>query len=187
VTDTAWLLDHLWGPIVAVTAEHDGRANGLISSTAITASLLPERPRLSVQLSRANLTHDIVLEAGTLAVHVLPNDETGLEIVRSLGFHSGREGTKLAAFPTRRGVTGAPLLTDAVAYVEARTVSTLTTGAITVIVADVVAGERLREAPLLTIEEVRSRAPSAWLAEWEARLSEELAAARRLEHSHRNG
>jgi flavin reductase (DIM6/NTAB) family NADH-FMN oxidoreductase RutF len=186
VTATAWLLDQLWGPIVAVTAEHEGRANGLISSTAITASLLPETPRLSIQLSRASLTHDIVLASGAFAIHVLPSDETGLEIVRTLGFHSGRDGAKLATFPTRRGVTGAPLLADAVAYVEAQTVTTLTAGAITVIVADVVAGERLHDAPLLTIEEVRSRAPSDWLAEWETRLNEELAAARRLEHSHRD-
>ena len=82
MSDVAWLLEQLWGPIVAVTAEHDGRANGLISTTAVTASLLPEAPRLSVHLSRANLTHDLALAAGTFAVHLLPADATGLEIVR---------------------------------------------------------------------------------------------------------
>jgi flavin reductase (DIM6/NTAB) family NADH-FMN oxidoreductase RutF len=176
-------MEQLWGPIVAVTAEHDGRANGLISSTAITASLVPETPRLAIQLSGANLTHDLVLAAGVFAVQLLPADETGLEIVRLLGFRSGRDAPKLAALPTRRGVaTGAPILTDAVAYVEARTVTTLAAGAVTIVVADVVAGERMRDVPVLTIEDVRSRAPKAWLEEWEARREEEIDAARRLQH-----
>jgi flavin reductase (DIM6/NTAB) family NADH-FMN oxidoreductase RutF len=179
--DSAWVLEQLWGPVVAVTAKHDGRANGLISSTAVTASLLPERPRLSVQLSRSSLTHELVLGEGFFAVHLLAADESGLEIVRALGFHSGREHDKLDAFATRRGETGAPILTDAVAYVEARVSETLDAGAVTLLVADVVTGERLRDDEVLTIEYVREHAPAEWLAEWEARREEEIEAARRLQ------
>ena len=81
--------------IVAITAAHDGRENGLISSTAVTASLLPESPRLTVQLSKANLTHDLVLASGALAVHFLPDDERGLALFRALGTRTGRETPKL--------------------------------------------------------------------------------------------
>jgi flavin reductase (DIM6/NTAB) family NADH-FMN oxidoreductase RutF len=180
MTDVAWLLEQLWGPIVAVTAEHDGRANGLISTTAITASLVPETPRLSLQLSRANLTHDLALAAGVFAVHLLAADETGLAIVRALGFHSGHDATKLDGLTTQRGETGAPILADAVAYAEARTSATLAAGALTVVVADVVAGQRLHDSAVLTIEDVRAHAPAAWLAEWEARRRAELEIARRF-------
>ena len=180
MSDLAWLLEQLWGPIVAVTAEHDGRANGLISTTAITASLLPETPRLSVHLSRSNLTHDLALAAGAFAVHLLAADKTGLEIVRALGFHTGHETTKLDGLTTQRGETGAPILADAVAYVEARPSATLAAGAVTVVVADVVAGQRLRDSAVLTIDDVRTHAPAAWLAEWDARRRAEIEAARRL-------
>src|SRR5262249_13629342 len=82
--DVAWVLDQLWAPIVAVTAAHGGRENGLISSTVVTASLLPESPRIAVQLSKTNLTHDLVRSAGALAVHFLPDDDRGLELFRAL-------------------------------------------------------------------------------------------------------
>ena len=180
MTAVEWLLEQLWGPLVAVTAEHKGRANGLISTTAITASLLPETPRLSVHLARANLTHDLALAAGAFAVHLLAADATGLEIVRALGFHSGHEGTKLDQLTTQRGETGAPILADAVAYVEARASATLEAGAVTVVFADVVAGRRLHDSAVLTIDDVRARAPAAWLEEWEVRRRAEIEAARRL-------
>jgi flavin reductase (DIM6/NTAB) family NADH-FMN oxidoreductase RutF len=63
------VLERLWAPIVAVTAAHDGRENGLISSTVVTASLLPESPRIVVQLSKTNLTRDLVCASGAFAVH----------------------------------------------------------------------------------------------------------------------
>src|SRR5918911_3299553 len=112
--DVAWMLENLWGPIVAVTAARGGRTNGLISSTTVTASLLPEAPRVSVLLSRASLTREFVLASGVLAVHFLPADERGLELFRALGFHSGRDASKLDHVATHVGSVGAPILADAV-------------------------------------------------------------------------
>src|SRR5919197_4468887 len=117
------MLEQLWAPIVAVTAAHEGRSNGLISSTALTASLLPEAPRVSVQLSKASLTHELVEASGAFAAHLLPVD--ALELFHTLGMRSGRDGDKLAGIPTRPGKTGSPLLEDAVAYVEGRVVKTI--------------------------------------------------------------
>src|ERR671936_481139 len=116
--DVEWMLEQLWSPIVAITAAHNGRSNGLISSTAVTASLLPEAPRVVVQLARASLTRELVLASPALAVHFLAADDSGLELFRALGFRSGRDGSKLDGIATRRGELGAPILSDAVAYVE---------------------------------------------------------------------
>jgi hypothetical protein len=44
MNDVEWMLERLWAPIVAVSAAHEERANALISSTAVSASLLPEAP-----------------------------------------------------------------------------------------------------------------------------------------------
>jgi flavin reductase (DIM6/NTAB) family NADH-FMN oxidoreductase RutF len=175
------MLEQLWAPIVAVTAAHEDRRNGLISSTVVTASLLPEAPRVAVQLGKASLTHELVLDSGALAVHLLPADgDAGLALFRALGLRSGREGSKLDEFATRPGITGSPILEDAVAYVEARVVATLDVVDTTIVVADVVAGTRTRELEFLTIEDVRERMPAEWLAEWERRYEEEVRAARRL-------
>lgn len=172
------MLEQLWAPVVAVTAAHAGRRNGLISSTVLTAGLLPEAPRVSVQLSKASLTHELVEGSGAFAVHLLPAE--GLELFHTLGMRSGRDGDKLAAIPTRPGVTGSPVLTDAIAYVEARVVKTLDAEDTTIVLADVVAGARLRDEPFLTIEAVRERMPPEWEAEWQQRLEDELREARRL-------
>jgi flavin reductase (DIM6/NTAB) family NADH-FMN oxidoreductase RutF len=177
----AWMLEQLWAPIVAVTTEHNGRANGLISSTVLTASLLPEEPRVAVQLSKTNLTHELVLGSGAFAAHLLPAaGDVGLELFRALGLRSGRGGDKLHAFETRAGVTGSPILAGAVAYLEARITATLDADDMTMVLADVVAGARLKDEGFLTIEHVRERLPAEWLTEWERRYEEEVRAARRL-------
>jgi flavin reductase (DIM6/NTAB) family NADH-FMN oxidoreductase RutF len=182
VEAVAWMLEQLWAPIVAVTAAHDGRRNGLISSTVLTGSLLPEAPRVSVQLSKASLTHELVEGSGAFAVHLLPAG--ALELFHALGMRSGRDGDKLGTIPTTAGVTGSPLLTDAVAYIEARVVKTLDAEDTTIVLADVVAGARLRDEAFLTIEHVRAEMPPEWEAEWQARLQEELREARRLRQAH---
>jgi flavin reductase (DIM6/NTAB) family NADH-FMN oxidoreductase RutF len=176
--DVAWLLDQLWAPLVAITAAHGGRENGLISSTAVTASLLPESPRLTVQLSKANLTHDLVVMSGAFAVHLLPDDERGLELFRALGIRTGRETPKLDDVATAPGLTGSPILQDAVAYLEARVAATQDADGSTIVLADVVAGMRVRNESALTIEGVRERLPPEWSKEWDRRLEAELAAAR---------
>jgi flavin reductase (DIM6/NTAB) family NADH-FMN oxidoreductase RutF len=171
----AWVLEQLWAPIVAVTAAHDGRRSGLISSTALAASLLPEAPRLTVQLAKANLTHDLVLGSGALAVHLLPAG--AVELFRALATRSGHDGDKLAGLMLRTAVTGSPIIEDALGHVEARVAATLDLGDATLVVADVVAGDALSEGEPLTIEEALVAVPPA---ELERRRAEELEAARRL-------
>jgi flavin reductase (DIM6/NTAB) family NADH-FMN oxidoreductase RutF len=179
---TAGILDELWAPVVAVTAADGRRSDGLIASTALAASLVPESPRVLVCLARANLTHDLALAAGSFAVHLLPAEpiEPSLALFRTLGTRTGHEGDKLASFATSAGVIGAPLLQDALGYVEARVASTLELDELTVVVGDVVAERRLRDGEHLRIEFVRRQLPAEWNAEWERRRAQELEAARRL-------
>jgi flavin reductase (DIM6/NTAB) family NADH-FMN oxidoreductase RutF len=175
--DGAWVLDELWAPIVAVTAAHEGQAGGLIASTALNASLLPEAPRVSLLLSQANRTHDLALASQRFALHLLPDDERGLELFHELGIRSGED--KLEPFATHAGTTGAPILDDAVAFVEAHVVNTFDCGEFTFVLADAVAGHRVREADVLTIEHVRERLPRAWAEAWQRRFETEVREARR--------
>ena len=176
------VLAELWSPIAALTAADGRRAGGLITSTAVTTSLLPEAPRVAVILGRSQQTHELVLASSAFAVHLLPAEplERSLAIFKAFGFHSGREGDKLAQVPWHPGVTGAPVIDEALAYAEARVVATLDADDVTVVVGEVVAGERLRAGPHLTIDAVRGHLTSADWSAWEARRAEEIAAARSL-------
>jgi flavin reductase (DIM6/NTAB) family NADH-FMN oxidoreductase RutF len=160
-----------------VTSAHDGRAGGLIASTALNASLLPEAPRVSIHLSRANRTHDLVVGSRRFALHLLPDNDRGLELFHALGIRSGDE--KLERFTTHAGRTGVPILEDAVAFLEARVVRACDCEEFTFVLGDAVAADRLRDVPVLTIERVRERLPVNWLDEWDRRLEVEIREARR--------
>lgn len=176
----AWFLEQLWSPIVAVTAAHDGRTNGLISSTALNAGLVPEAPRVSVHLGKHNLSRDLVLQAGVMAIHLLPANETGLALFSALGTTSGHDRQKLDGIATRPGETGSPILVDAVSYVEARVTSTLDSDELTIVLADVVAAGGRPQAPFLTIDDVREQLSADAFRRWNKRREAEVEAARRL-------
>jgi flavin reductase (DIM6/NTAB) family NADH-FMN oxidoreductase RutF len=176
------VLEELWAPVAALTAAHDGRANGLITSTAVTASLLPETPRVSVVLARTGLTHNLVRASRSFALHLLPAEppEPSVELFRRLGFRSGRDSEKLDEIAWHPGTTGAPVLEAALAYVEVKVSEWLDTREVALVVGDVVAGARLREGRHLTIETVRQQLSAADLAAWDARRADELRQARGL-------
>jgi hypothetical protein len=173
------VLEQLWAPIVAVTAAHDGCENGLISSTVVTASLLPESPRIVVQLSKTNLTRDLVCASGAFAVHFLPDDDRrALDVVRcsNARFDVGdRIPEDRRTGPTRRGgdvVELRRLAAGSDSELPKSSSPRSSSG-------DVVGGTRVRDGAVLTIHAVRGRLPPEWAEEWKRRLEAELAAARR--------
>ncbi len=169
---------------VAVTTVHGGRANGLMSLSAGSASIVREAPRAMISLTKYNLTHDMVLGSGIFAMHLLCADEDvideSLRILMTLGGSSGRDGDKLATLDTKPGVTGAPVLVGALAYVEARVVGTLDNEENTVFIGDVVASEHLRPGgKRLHINDAWKRLPREWIAQYERNHVPQLHDARR--------
>jgi flavin reductase (DIM6/NTAB) family NADH-FMN oxidoreductase RutF len=118
----SWVVDELWAPVTAVSAEHDGRASGLICSTAVASSLDPERPRVVLQLRKDNLTRELALASGAFRLHLLRRDQQ--ELFRFLALDTG------------------PPYEETLATADCRIAATLDLPDVTVIVADVVAGER---------------------------------------------
>lgn len=178
----------LWSPVLAITTHHEGRDNGLIATTGVFASLVPEAPRVLVELAQASLTHDLVLASRVFALHLLPatpNEalQTSLSLVHTLGMRSGHHGDKMASIAARPGVTGSPILTEALTYVEARVVGALDGGELTIFLADVEHGGRLRDGEPLTINVLRERLPKEWHAEWAASRERQVQEARRRRSS----
>lgn len=140
---------------VAVTTAHGGRANGLITLSAGSASIVPEAPRVVVSITTYNFSHDLIRDGGVFVLHTLSNApellDASLEIMRTLGGRSGRDGDKMAGLRTRLGVTGAPILLDALTYVEARVIRSLDNEENTFFVGDVVGAGRLNAGGKLDI------------------------------------
>jgi flavin reductase (DIM6/NTAB) family NADH-FMN oxidoreductase RutF len=118
----SWVVDELWAPVTAVAAQHEGRASGLICSTAVASSLDPERPRIVLQLRKDNLTHDLALGAGRFTLHLLRRDQQ--ELFRFLALDTG------------------PPYEETLATADCRIVATLDLADVTVIVAEIVDEER---------------------------------------------
>lgn len=156
---------------VAVTTTHGGRGNGLITLSGGPASVIAEAPRVMVGITKFNFSHDLIAEGGVFTIHVLANApelvDTSIEIIRALAGSSGRDGDKLAGLRTRPGVTGAPILLDALSYVEARVTGSLDNDENTVFVGDVVAAERLHAGGRLDIGEAWRRLGTDWTEEYE--------------------
>jgi flavin reductase (DIM6/NTAB) family NADH-FMN oxidoreductase RutF len=181
VTETLAMLS---SPVLVITTHAQGRNNGLVARSGMFASLVPDAPRVLIELTKANLTHDLVLASRVFALHTLsatPHDAllTSLSLVRMLGMRSGHDGDKMAGITARPGVTGCPILAETLTYLECRVVATLDGEELTVFLADVVDGGRLGNGEPLTVGLLREHLPKEWLAEWAASLQRQTSDARR--------
>ena len=170
---------------VAVTTVDQGRANGLISLSAGAAAIVPEAPRVTISLTKYNLTHDMVLNSGVFVMHLLaatpePELEASLKIIMGLGGSSGRDGDKISTLRTKPGVTGAPILLDAHSYVECRITGLLDNDENTIFVGDVVAAEVFSSEQRLRIGEAWGKLPHEWIEQYEANHEPQLQSARDL-------
>src|SRR2546426_1048356 len=131
------LLRSLTSPVVAITSERGGKRNGMISDSAVRASIVPAIPRLSVYVHKFNFSHDLIFETGRFVLHLLRTDQ--FELIHALGFVSGRTRDKLAAIPHRLGTLDAPVLDDCYAHFECRVANVMDTGSSTCFLGDVAA------------------------------------------------
>ena len=100
------VLSHFWAPLCAVGAEGPSGPNAQICVSVFGASIVPERPRLLVSLSKTNYTEGLVRESGRLSVTLLSDAQAGL--LEPLGLRSGRNENKLAGLEVELTASGAP-------------------------------------------------------------------------------
>jgi flavin reductase (DIM6/NTAB) family NADH-FMN oxidoreductase RutF len=126
VSEAAALLDRLDTTVCVATTIWEGRPAGCIVTYVTPASITAARPRLVVLTSHENLTHELMERSGVVALHPVARGQE--EWVRYFGFQSGRDVDKFAGVEWTPGETGAPLLADALGYVEGRVLDTLDCG-----------------------------------------------------------
>jgi rubredoxin/flavin reductase (DIM6/NTAB) family NADH-FMN oxidoreductase RutF len=131
-----------------VTARDGERRNGCVINTLVQVAGSP--CQVSVSVSKANLTHEMMMKTGSFAVAVLEK-ETPLQFIGTFGFRSGRDYEKFAHAAYRDGLTGCPLLTEhTLAVIEAKVRTAIDCGSHTTFIADVVASELVKQGEPLT-------------------------------------
>ena len=164
------ILFSLWSPITAVTVASGSRKSAFIATSVTCASFAPPNPmRLTVQMMKLNYSYELVQESGAFVVHLLSQGQ--MELVRWLATASGRDRDKLGSLRYTIGVTGSPVLQDALAYLECRVVNRMDAGDRVVLLADVVAGQRLNQGDLLTYDHFLSTASEELTAEYHAYMA----------------
>ena len=120
------LLDRLDTTVCVLTTVLGGRPAGCIVTYVTPASLHADRPRVVVLTSHENLTHELLDASRVLALHPVARGQE--DWVGLFGFRSGRDADKFAEVAWNPGETGAPLLADAMGWLEGRVLDSLDCG-----------------------------------------------------------
>ncbi|HEY7122507.1 MAG TPA: flavin reductase family protein [Ktedonobacterales bacterium] len=172
------LTSTLWAPLVAISTTAGGQANAQIAVSALNASILRERPRVLIEIWKANYTHHLLMEGGVFVLHLL--SEQNLHLIERLGMRSGRDGDKLAGLRWEARQTGSPILLETLGYIDCRVRGTLDAGDMTCFLGEVVDGGPLNSGSPITWHEARSRLPAEVLARYEEHQARQREVARGL-------
>jgi flavin reductase (DIM6/NTAB) family NADH-FMN oxidoreductase RutF len=143
------------------------------------ASIVPERPRLLVVLSRTNYTTELVAAAGTLSVTVLAEGQAHL--LEPLGLHSGRDVPKLATLEHELTRTGDPTFPGSSGSLACEVLRSFDFGDSTAFLAAV--RERTENGlPPLAWQTAKDIVGADFLARWAEKSVREQAAAREAMH-----
>src|SRR6267378_659881 len=128
-------------------------------------------PVVAITSERQGKKNDMISETGRFGLHLLHTQQC--DVVRRLGFFSGRDQDKLAGIPHHKGKTGVPVLDECFAHFECSVANVMDTGSSTLFLGDVVAvGDLEPRGELLTATHFRANMPAAWRTEYEAKLKE---------------
>ena len=172
------ILGRLWAPLAAVTSQWEEQVSAQICMAISNASIVPQRPRVLVQIYKGNYSHHIIYGSGAFALNFLGRHQ--LDLLREFGFFSGRDKDKLAGIDYDTGVTGSPVLKDCWGYLECRVVNAMDGGDLTCFLAEVAEGNVLMDGDPLGAREARRMIPPDWNEQWDSRLKENVEISRKI-------
>jgi flavin reductase (DIM6/NTAB) family NADH-FMN oxidoreductase RutF len=127
--------------VYVIGAAHGGRTNAFTAAWLMQVAFDPLLVALSVNTSNASFP--LLQGSGAFVVNVLHQGQ--LELARHFGTRSGADVDKLRDVRWRAGQFGAPVLSDAAAFLECRVTATVDAGDHAIVVAEVVDGAVLDE------------------------------------------
>ncbi len=174
------LLGLFWTPVVAVGSSAAGRLNAQISVSTFGASIVPERPRLLSVLYESSYTHELVAAKGAFSLSVLAAEQT--DLLRSLGFVSGRDADKLAGLDVAVTRLGNPVLTSSLGWLDCEVIEAFDLGDASAFLGAVVETQRLRDGEPLIWSRARRSLPRSWIDEWDRKLARDIKRSLTLMH-----
>ncbi len=131
------------GVSIVATMRADGVPCGLTANAVASASLTP--PLVLACIESVADTHDFIRESGCFSVNVLNAGQERL----ARRFATWEASGKFAGVAYRTEATGAPVLEDALAWVDCRLTAEHVAGDHTIYVGEVVAGDAVEGTPLV--------------------------------------
>lgn len=141
--------------LYVLTAESPAGTGAATVNWVTQASFAP--PLVAVGVKADSGIHAIIKESNTFALNVLGKGQQALAF--TFFKPATRDGSTISGEPFRAGTTGAPILTNAPAYVECRLVATVEKGDHSIFVGEVV------EAGVAKPPEGRADDATLWLKE----------------------
>ncbi len=166
------LIRHLWSPAAAVTSRSKDRVNVQIAVSIGAASIVPDRPRVIVQIYKDNYSWEIIQSSQAFALNFLRPDQ--LQLLKSFGFVSGRDEAKLANVDYDIGASGSPILLDCWGYLDCRVVNAMDAGDMTCFLGEVLDGAVLSEGEPLWWPQARRMIPDDWNAQWDQQIGRQI-------------
>jgi 3-hydroxy-9,10-secoandrosta-1,3,5(10)-triene-9,17-dione monooxygenase reductase component len=131
------------GVTVVATVSPAGEPRGLTASAVASLSLVP--PLVLACVDREADSYPVILDSGFFSVNVLP--QTGERIARRFAGDEAADKFQGIAWAPR--VTGAPVLDDALAWVDCRLRDVYDGGDHSIFVGEVVGGDAREDEPLV--------------------------------------
>ena len=166
------IMGRLWSPIAAVTSNWQGKSNAQIAVAIAAASIVPDMPRVLLQIYKNNYSHDLIYNSGSFALNFIRRDQ--LQLIKDFGLVSGRDTDKLSDVSHGFRETGSPILNDCWGFLDCRVVNVMDGGDMTCFLADVLDGETLTEAEPLYWRDARREIPTEWNEERNRKITGEM-------------
>lgn len=131
------------GVSIVATKKTDGKLCGLTANAIASVSLNP--PLVLVCVEHGADSHDCIRTAGIFSINMLSTDQE--RIARR--FATWEVDTKFEGIAFHEEITGAPILDDALAWVDCRVHAEFPAGDHTIFVGEVVAGDATEGSPLI--------------------------------------
>jgi flavin reductase (DIM6/NTAB) family NADH-FMN oxidoreductase RutF len=141
--------------LYVVGARAAGRANGMTLNWATQLSFDPKLVGISVE--KAALTHELVAEGGAFSLNILDREDRAVVRKFTKPVEVDEERRTMNGFPFHDGPSGAPILDQAVAWVDCRVRQSVDVGDHTLFVGEVAGAgfAKPEDTPVLRMEDTR--------------------------------
>jgi len=131
------------------------RRNGMTLNWATQLSFDPKL--LGVAVEDAAFTHELIAEGGVFSLNVVDREDRAIVRKFTKPVEVDLDAKTLNEIPFHDGVTGAPVLDQAVAYVECEVRQSVDVGGHTLFIGEIVAAgfQKDEETPVLRMEDTR--------------------------------